>query len=88
MIELDNLVVSFLDVEANKSLFRKELAKTLKILPSDIDVQFVSEYTGTVHQYIKVGINERLSKDDLMKLDFDFIDKDGYIVFEVGDIVL
>ena len=88
MIELDNLVVSFLDVEANKSLFRKELAKTLKILPSDIDVQFVSEYTGTVHQYIKVGINERLSKYDLMKLDFDFIDKDGYIVFEVGDIVL
>ena len=88
MIELDNLVVSFLDVEANKSLFRKELAKTLKILPSDIDVQFVSEYTGTVHQYIKVGINERLSKDDLMKLDFDFIDKGGYIVFEVGDIVL
>ena len=81
-------MVSFLDVEANKSLFRKELAKTLKILPSDIDVQFVSEYTGTVHQYIEVGINERLSKDDLMKLDFDFIDKDGYIVFEVGDIVL
>jgi hypothetical protein len=87
-MELDNLVVSFLDLEANKGLFRKELAKLLKILPSDIDVWFESEYTGTVHQYIKVDIHERLSKKDLEKLDFDFIDEDGYITYEVGDIVL
>jgi hypothetical protein len=87
-MELDNLVISFLDVEANKGVFRRELAKILKILPSDIDVWFESEYTGTMHQYIVVKIRERLSKDDLDKLDFDFIDEDGFLVWEVGDIVL
>jgi hypothetical protein len=87
-MELDNLVISFLDVEANKGVFRRELAKTLKILPSDIDVWFESEYTGTMHQYIVVKIRERLSKDDLDKLDFDFLDEDGFLVWEVGDIVL
>lgn len=87
-MDLDNLVISFLDLEANKGVFRKDLAKKLKILPSDIDVWFESEYTGTMHQYIVVSINERLSKEDLDKLDFDFIDDDGKLVWEVGDIVL
>lgn len=87
-MELDNLVISFLDVEANKGVFRRELANTLKILPSDIDVWFESEYTGTMHQYIVVKIRERLSKDDLDKLDFDFLDEGGNLVWEVGDIVL
>ena len=87
-MELDNLVISFLDVEANKGVFRRELAKTLKILPSDIDIWFESEYTGTMHQYIVVDINERLSKEDLDKLDFDFLNEYGNLVWEVGDIVL
>lgn len=88
MIDLDKLVISFLDVEANKGVFRSELASKLKILPSDIDVSFASEYTGTMHQYVVVDINERLSKEDLEKLDFDFLDEDGNLVWEVGDIVL
>lgn len=87
-MDLDNLVVSYLDVEANKNLFRRELAKKLRILPSDIDVWFESEYTGVVHQYIKVSIRENLTKEDLNNLEFDFIDSCGNLVFEVGDIVL
>ena len=87
-MNLDNLVVSFLDLEANKGIFRRELAKELNILPSDIDMSFESEYTGTVHQYVVVKINERLSKEDLDKLDFDFINSCGELVWEVGDIVL
>lgn len=87
-MNLDNLVVSFLDLEANKGIFRRELAKELNILPSDIDISFESEYTGTVHQYVVVKINERLSKEDLDKLDFDFINSCGELVWEVGDIVL
>lgn len=87
-MDLDGLVVSYLDLEANKSVVRKEIARELKILPSDIEIWFESEYTGTVHQYIVVDINERLSKEDLDKLDFDFIDECGYLVFEVGETVL
>lgn len=87
-MKLDNLVVSFLDLEANKGIFRRELAKELNILPSDVDISFESEYTGTVHQYVVVKINERLSKEDLDKLDFDFINSCGELVWEVGDIVL
>lgn len=87
-MNLDNLVVSFLDLEANKGIFRRELAKELSILPSDISISFESEYTGTVHQYVVVKINERLSKEDLDKLDFDFINSCGELVWEVGDIVL
>ena len=87
-MDLDNLVISYLDLEANKSVVRKEIARELKILPSDIDLWFESEYTGTVHQYIVVEINERLTKEDLFKLDFDFIDEMGNLVFEVGETVL
>lgn len=87
-MDLDNLVISYLDLEANKSVVRKEIARELKILPSDIDLWFESEYTGTVHQYIVVEINERLTKEDLLKLDFDFIDEMGNLVFEVGETVL
>ena len=87
-MDLDGLVVSYLDLEANKSVVRKEIARELKILPSDIDLWFESEYTGTVHQYIVVEINERLTKEDLLKLDFDFIDEVGNFVFEVGETVL
>ena len=87
-MDLDNLVISYLDLEANKSIVRKEIARELKILPSDIDLWFESEYTGTVHQYIVVEINERLTKEDLLKLDFDFIDEVGNFVFEVGETVL
>ena len=88
MENFDNLVISFLDLEANKGVFRRELANKLRILPSDIDVSFESEYTGTMHQYVIVSINERLSKEDLDKLDFDFINTCGELVWEVGDIVL
>ena len=88
MENLDNLVISFLDLESNKGIFRKELASKLKILPSDIEVNFVTEYTGMVHQYIVVTIKENIPKEDLMKLDFDFINEYGDVVFEVGDIFL
>lgn len=88
IMDLDKLVISFLDLEANKGLFRKDLARKLNILPSDIEVSFGTEYTGVVHQYIQVDINETLSKDDLDKIDFDYIDNNGNLIFEVGDVML
>lgn len=87
-MDLDNLVISFLDLEANKGAFRRELANELNILPSDINLSFKTQYTGTLHQYVVVDIKENLSKRDLEKLDFDFINEDGKLVWEVGDIVL
>lgn len=89
MESISKLVTSFLDVEANKGAFRKELAKLLKILPSDIDDIYIeTEYTGVVHQYLFVSVRERIPKEDLMKIPFDFIDPKGWLVFDVGEYVI
>ena len=89
MENIDRLVTSFLDLEASKSEFKRELASMIKILPSDIlDVILESHYDGVVHQYIKVSISEKLTKDDLKKIPFDWIDTNGDIIFEVGDVML
>lgn len=87
-MDLDRIVNSWLDFEASKNEFRREIANELKIPISDIEVSVDSEYTGVVHQYLVVDINERLTKDDLDRLDFDFIDNYGNLVWEIGDIVL
>jgi len=87
-MDLDRIVNSWLDFEASKNEFRREIANELKIPISDIEVSVDSEYTGVVHQYLIVDINERLTKDDLDRLDFDFIDNYGNLVWEIGDIVL
>jgi hypothetical protein len=89
MDTLDNLFVAFLDMEANKGLFRKELAKLLGLSPHSIGEPFMeTELTnGVVKQYILVGIDAKLSQEDIEKIPFDYIE-DGYYVFEVGDTVL
>ena len=87
-MDLDRIVNSWMDFEASKNEFRREIANELKIPISDIEVSVDSEYTGVVHQYLVVDINERLTKDDLDRLDFDFIDNYGNLVWEIGDIVL
>ena len=89
MESISELVTSFLDVEASKGAFRKELARILKLLPSDIvDVRLETEYTGIVHHYLFVSISERISKNDLMKIEFDYIDPSGCLIFDVGEYVI
>lgn len=89
MESIDNLVVSFLDLEANKSAFRKELASILKILPSDIgDIWIETEFRGTLHQFLYVTVREDIPKDDLMNVDFDYISNLGQLIFDLGEIVL
>ena len=89
MDTIDNLVVSFLDLEANKILFKRELASLLNLLPSDITyVELESEFDGVVHQRLRVSVKEQLTLDDLKKIPFSFIDTNGDIIFEVGDVVL
>lgn len=87
-MDLDRIVNSWLDFEASKNEFRRKIANELKIPISDVEVRVDSEYTGVVHQYLIVDINERLTKDDLKRLDFDFMDSNGDLVWEIGDIVL
>ena len=86
---IEKLVISFSDLEANKGEFRSEIARRLKILPSDvIDIWLETEYHGVVHQFLYVSLNERLSKNDLDKLDFDYIDSNGNLVYDLGEIRL
>ena len=86
---IDRLVISFADLDANKSEFRNHIARKLNILPSDVvDIKLESVYRGTIHQYLYVSLNERLSKNDLSKLDFDYIDSNGNLVYDLGEIRL
>ena len=90
MDNLGNLVISFLDVEANKSLFCNEIARKLDVEPHQIfDVWLESEYlNGSVKQYLFVSFYEKIPKSKLMDLDFDYIDGCGALVFKVGDTIL
>lgn len=86
---IDRLVISFADLDASKSEFRNHIARKLNILPSDVvDIKLESVYRGTIHQYLYVSLNERLSKSDLEKLDFDYIDIDGDLVYDLGEVRL
>ena len=89
MESIDRLVTSFLDLEASKNEFKRELASMIKTLPSDIlDISVDGYYDGVVHQYVRVNISEKLTKDDLKKIPFDYIDSNGDLIFEVGDVML
>lgn len=90
MDSLENLVISFIDVEANKGLFRKELAGILNVSPNLIGEPFFEYHTinGVLKQFIFVDINMDLSKEDLLKIPFTYFDGDGYLVFDAGDVIL
>ena len=89
MESIDRLVTSFLDLEASKNEFKRELASMIKTLPSDIrDISVDGYYDGVVHQYVRVSISEKLTKDDLKKIPFDYVDSNGDLIFEVGDVML
>lgn len=89
MESISELVTSFLDIEANKGAFRSELARILKMLPSDIqDIWLETEYVGTVHHYLFVSISERIPKEDLVKIPFDYLDSSGCLIFDVGEFVI
>ena len=86
---IDRLVISFADLDASKSEFRNHIARKLNILPSDVtDIWLETVYRGTIHQYLYVSLNERLTKQDLDKLDFDYIDITGDLVFDLGEVRL
>lgn len=86
---IDRLVTSFLDLEASKNEFKRELASIIGLLPSDIkSIDIDGYYDGVVHQYVRVSISEKLTKKDLKKIPFDWIDVNGDLIFEVGDVML
>lgn len=88
-MNIDSLVISLLDSEANKGLFKKEVAKELGLYPQDIfDVWLESEkVNGVVTQYLYISFRGKISKEKMDKFDYSFID--GFaIVIEVGDSIL
>ena len=88
-MSLEQLIISLIDVEANKGLYKKELANQLGLVPNDInDVWIESEYVnGLVSQYLYISFDGRIKKENMDKFDYAFID--GYnIAIEVGDIIL
>lgn len=89
MESLDNILISFLDIEANKGLFRKELSELLHIPIENIYEPYLEskKINGVVKQYIYIHVYGMIPRDDLMNIPFDYI-SEGCIVFEVGDTIL
>lgn len=85
----DALIISLLDSDAQKGIFKKDLAKKLNISSDCLrDIWIESAILdGVVQQYLYVLYTGRINKSNLMKLDFAFIE-DSCIVFEIGDIIL
>ena len=86
---MDNLITALIDVEANMGLFKKELARRIQVDMSDIDDPFLKSemVNGVVKQYLYVGLSDKVSMGKLLNLGFEYFE-DGFLVFEVGDIVL
>ena len=85
----DSLVISLLDSDAQKGIFKKDLAKKLNVTSDCLrDIWIESTILhGVVQQYLYVMYSGRINKSNLMKLDFAFIE-DSCIVFEIGDTIL
>lgn len=90
MENFESLVISLLDSDARKGLFKKELANLLNIPVVYIDDIWLKTnlIDGVATQDVYVSFhNVFIDKDNLMKLPFKCIYK-NCIVFEVGDTVL
>ena len=88
-MDFDKLIISLIDCEVNKGLYKKEIARKLGLTPTDIsDVWLESELNnGVVTQYLYISFSGRVKKEVMDKFDYSFID--GYnIVIEVGDTIL
>ena len=72
---MDALIVSLIDSEVNKGLFKKEIAPKLGLDVTDIyDVWLESKLVnGVVMQYLNVSFNGRIKKEYLDELDYAFI---------------
>ena len=89
-MNLDSIVISLLDSDAQKGVFKKELGKCLNLpLISISEVWLETELVdGMIIQELWVSfIDARIPKEKLMKLPFKYI-CDNCIVFEVGDSII
>ena len=86
---LDSLIISLLDSDAQKGLFKKELSKKLNISSDCLGEIWIESRIihGIVQQYLYVLYSGRINKSNLMNVDFAFIE-DSCIVFEIGDTIL
>lgn len=92
MVELENLdslITALIDLDAQMGLFKKELSKKLGISSECIGNPFLKSemVNGVVKQYVYVKLCDKVSMGKLLSLGFDYF-HDGFIVFEIGDIVL
>lgn len=90
MENFDSLVISLLDSDAMKGVFKKEIAKILDISPVCIGEVWLETnlIDGVATQEIYVSlIDVDIKKEKLMKLPFKSI-YENCIVFEVGDSIL
>lgn len=90
MENFDNLVISLLDSDTMKGVFKKELSNILDVpmeCITDIWLQSII-IDGVISQEVCVAfVDAKIKKENLVKLPFKHI-YENCIVFEVGDIFL
>ena len=85
----DGLVTSLVDLDAQMGIFKKELGRKLGLPLDCIGDPFLKSemVNGVVRQYVYVELSDKVEMGKLLNIGLDYF-HDGYIVFEVGDIVL
>ena len=86
----ESLVISLIDASANMGLFKKELGRKLNIPMVCIGDPFIETeiINGVAKQYLYVQLlDSKVEMGKLLSLDIDYF-HDGFIVFEIGDVVL
>ena len=85
----DELITALIDVQGYMGQFKRELSKKLDIPLVCIQDPFIETemVNGVARQYLYVGLSDKVPMGKLLNLGFDYL-HDGFIVFEIGDIVL
>lgn len=85
----DNLVTALIDVQGYIGQFKRELSQKMNIPLSCIHDPFIETelVNGVARQYLYVGIDDKVPIGKLLNLDIEYFDE-GFLVFEIGDILL
>ncbi len=85
----DELITALIDVQGYMGQFKRELSKKLDIPLVCIQDPFIETemVNGVARQYLYVGLSDKVPMGKLLNLGFDYF-HDGFMVFEIGDIVL
>lgn len=85
----DELITALIDVEGYLGQFKRDLSRKLDIPLVCIQDPFIETemVNGVARRYLYVGLNDKVEMGKLLNLGFDYF-HEGFIVFELGDVMI